>query len=95
VAQPLEKPSSDHDGGTLNGIDAAALKLERAFARLESAVSRASEGHHSLKADGDKLNLLLREADKEIVRLKEVAGTVSKRLDRTIGMLEKMETQPQ
>ncbi len=83
MAQPLHKPDE-----TTSGIDASVQRLELAFVRLEQAVSSARAGQHSLKADHEKLNHLLRDADGEIGRLREAVYTVSERLDRTIGMLE-------
>lgn len=87
MAQPLAEAHFEFT----SGIDAAASRLEQAFARLESAVAVASTDVHSLKVDHGKLNLLLQDADKEILRLREVTETVSKRLDKTISVLEAME----
>ncbi len=84
MAQPLPKPEE-----TTSGIDASVLRLEHAFQQLEQAVVNMRSGHHSLKADHEKLNHLLHEADGEIGRLREAVYTVTERLDRTIGMLEK------
>ena len=87
MAQPLAKP----DLGPVSSLDAAASRVEEAFLRLEVAVKRAREGQHSLKADHEKLNLLLRKAEEETARLRQVAGAVSERIDRTIATLEKTE----
>jgi exonuclease VII small subunit len=84
MAQPLP---SYHETGS--GIDAAVSRLEQAFLRLEQTVENTRTGHHSLKADTEKLNHLLQAADGEIGRLREAVYTVSERLDRTIGILEK------
>lgn len=84
MAQPLPQPEE-----ATNGIDESVHRLEQAFGRLEQALSNARAGQHSLKADREKLNHLLQEADSEISRLREAVFTVSERLDRTIGMLEK------
>jgi exonuclease VII small subunit len=83
VAQPLPKPEE-----TSSGIDDAVSRLEQAFLRLEAAVETSRKGNHSLKADNEKLNHLLHDADEEIGRLREAVYTVTERLDRTIGMLE-------
>ncbi len=84
MAQPLPKTED-----TGSGIDAAVLRLEQAFLRLEQTVVNTRSGHHSLRADNEKLNHLLHEADGEIGRLREAVYTVTERLDRTIGILEK------
>ena len=83
MAQPLPKVEE-----TTSGIDASVLRLEHAFQRLDQAVATARSGQHSLKAETEKLNHLLHEADGEIGRLREAVYTVTERLDRTIGMLE-------
>lgn len=83
MAQPLPRPEEAR-----SGIDAAVMRLEQAFVRLEQATGNARTGHHSLKEDREKLNHLLREADGEISRLREAVYTVTERLDRTIRMLE-------
>jgi chromosome segregation ATPase len=84
VAQPLPKPEE-----TTSGLDAAVARLQQAFERLERAAETSRNGHHSLKEDHEKLNHLLHEADGEIGRLREAVYSVTERLDRTIGMLEK------
>jgi chromosome segregation ATPase len=84
MAQPLPRPEEP-----ISGIDESVLRLEQAFERLEQALGNARAGQHSLKADHEKLNHLLQEADNEIGRLREAVQTVSERLDRTISMLEK------
>jgi multidrug resistance efflux pump len=87
VAQPLVKS----DPAQTSGIDAAAMRLQQALERLEAAVVSASAEHHSLKAGHEKLNLLLREAEEKSTQLRQVTGTVIKRLNHTIDKLEKME----
>jgi len=84
VAQPLVKSELS----PTNGIDEAVTRLERAFARLEAASKRAATDQLSLKADTEKLNLLLCETKEKSAQLKEVATAVIKRLDHTIGKLE-------
>lgn len=84
MAQPL--PKFDE---TSSGIDESVLRLEQAFQRLEQAVGYTRTGHNSLRADREKLNLLLQDADGEIGRLKQAVHTVSRRLDETIATLEK------
>ncbi len=92
MAQPLAKsPQANSESGAISGIEAAGLRLEQAFARLDAAVTHATSGHHSLKADHEKLNLLLRASEAEIGHLKKVAATVCARLDKTIGALESIE----
>jgi exonuclease VII small subunit len=84
MAQPLPKPEE-----MTSGIDESVQRLEHAFLRLEQAVVNARTGQHSLKADHEKLNHLLHEADGEIGRLREAVFAVTQRLDHTIGILEK------
>lgn len=74
-----------------SGIDAAVARLEQAFLRIESAVGNVRRDFRSLTLDNEKLNRLLREADDKMLRLKDVTGEVSRRLDRTIGALEALE----
>jgi hypothetical protein len=73
----------------MSGIDAAVSRLEQAFLRLENTAEKNRQSQHSLRADNEKLNHLLHDADNEIGRLREAVYTVSERIDRTIGLLEK------
>lgn len=84
MAQPLLKSQE-----TTSGIDKAVSRLEQAFIRLEQAVTHTHAQSHSLKEDNGKLNHLLHDANGEIGRLREAVFTVTERLDRTIGQLEK------
>lgn len=89
MAQPLakyEEPMPEHP--TTGGIDAAASRLETAFRRLEKAVGTVTNSQHSLSADKEKLNRLLRQSEDKIAQLHEVTATVSARLDHTIAVLE-------
>lgn len=103
MAQPL--PVTDFESNALdmtsidmpqeidaaNGIDASAARLEQAFRRLEAATSRISTGYESLKADKEKLNLLLQDSEREIVKMREIVSHVNNRLDHTIATLEALE----
>lgn len=94
MAQPLshtEIPSTGSDLadlGAVNGIDVSAARLEKAFRRLESAVSQIGKGYASLKADREKLNHLLQASQEEIGKMQQAVELVSGRLDHTIGRLE-------
>ena len=89
MAQPLLKPEENTGEETTSGIDIAVSRLEQAFLRLEQSVENSRAGQHSLRADNEKLNHLLHDADSEIGRLREAVFTVTERLDRTIETLEK------
>lgn len=97
MAQPL--PITDFEAthfdmepsSTMNGIDASAARLEQAFRRLEAATARTGTGYASLKADKEKLNLLLQDSEREIVKMREIVSHVNNRLDHTISTLEALE----
>lgn len=95
MAQPL--PHSDFDifdmqpPNASSGFDASATRLEQAFRRLEAATSRISAGFGSLKADKEKLNHLLQDSEREIVKMREMVSHVNNRLDHTIATLEALE----
>jgi exonuclease VII small subunit len=87
MAQPLARQEPNVN----NGIEAAAQNLEKAFARLEAAVAHVSTRQNSLKEAQEKLNHLLQEANEKSAQLKQVTGTVIKRLNHTIEKLESAE----
>ncbi len=96
MAQPLpitdyETAQYDMEPLTMNGIDASAARLEQAFRRLEGVTARIGTGYASLKADKEKLNLLLQDSEREIVKMREVVSHVNNRLDHTIATLEALE----
>jgi exonuclease VII small subunit len=85
MAQPL----AHSDTSTTSGIDEAGFRLEQALERLAAAARQTTHSQHSLTADNEKLNGLLQEAGEEIARLRNLAETVSTRLDSTIAVLER------
>ncbi len=97
MAQPL--PITDYEANgfgmelssPLSGIDASAARLEQAFRRLEAATAHIGTGYASLKEDKEKLNLLLQDSEREIVKMREVVSHVNNRLDHTISTLEALE----
>jgi predicted nucleic acid-binding Zn-ribbon protein len=76
---------------TTNGIDASATRLDQAFRRLEAVTARIGTGYESHKADKEKLNLLLQDSEREIVKMREMVSHVNNRLDHTIATLEALE----
>lgn len=96
MAQPLpqtdmnELDNAAYDSA-VNGIDASAARLEKAFRRLESAVSHAGSRYASLKGDKEKLNHLLQSAERDVAQMREAVKLVTGRLDHTIATLEALE----
>lgn len=94
MAQPLpitDFETTDFDMEPSSSFDASAARLEQAFRRLETVTARIGTGYASLKADKEKLNLLLQDSEREIVKMREIVSHVNNRLDHTIATLEALE----
>ncbi|GAB4372390.1 MAG: hypothetical protein Kow00114_33800 [Kiloniellaceae bacterium] len=72
-------------------LDEASHRLQRAIDHLEQVVTaRAGSGKGAGGGDDAALRAALEAARRENARLRQIAGTVSTRLDATIGRLRKL-----
>ncbi len=69
-------------------LDEATIRLQDALDRLEQVVESQAGDSRATEADTAELRAALQVAQKENVTLQAVAGTVAKRLNKTISRLK-------
>ena len=69
-------------------LDEATIRLQSALDHLEQVVESQAGDSRVTEADADELRRALQVARQENVALQAVAGTVAKRLNKTIARLK-------